>query len=238
MNLPTLNNLSLDPPSSSTQTGDSSLFFKNFKAPKLRNLEVVCLKPQDLTFLCTTSSLEELLLYDLQITDSAPDKAAASALIESIKDWSKLWTLSFYYSSSISSNFFEHLVQLLTPLSREGVRADFWESIPLLGLEIIRLERLNVFSASAVIDGQDLAALVGSRMACSKGCSSGQVTSIANGLLQASEAPASGEESAFGSPQPCSKITSLDIGIPVRADEATITWLEENVEGLEAVEWV
>lgn len=80
--------------------------------------------------------------------------------------------------------------------------------------------------------------MVGSRLACLKGCSSGQVTSIANGLLQASEAPASGEESAFGSSRPFSKITSLEISIPVRADEAVITWLKENVEDLRLDKWV
>ena len=52
-----------------------------------------------------------------------------------------------------------------------------------------------------MIDGQDLAAMVGSRMACSK-------------------------------------ITSLETSIPVRADEAVITWLKENVEDLRLDKWV
>lgn len=95
VNLPNFVHLYLDSSPRSTQTGDSSLFFKNLDAPRLEGLQVDRLKPRDLTFLCTTSSLEELLLSDLPVTDSASAKAAASALIESIKDWSKLSHLGF-----------------------------------------------------------------------------------------------------------------------------------------------
>jgi len=71
MNLPNLNYLFLNPPPKSTQTGDSSLFFKNLNTPRMRNLQVARVNPQDLSFFSITSSLEQLFLYDLQITDHA-----------------------------------------------------------------------------------------------------------------------------------------------------------------------
>ena len=121
MNLPNLTYLYLDPPPKSTQTSDSSLFFNSLNAPRLRSLELDHPKLQDLSFLSTTSSLEQLLLCDLHIPERVSAKAAASALVESIKDWSTLWALSLYASSSTHSIFYEQLVQLLTPFSREGV---------------------------------------------------------------------------------------------------------------------
>jgi len=93
MNLPNLSYLFLNPPPKTTQIGDSSLFFKNLNSPRLKMQLIDRINPQDLSFLSTTSSPEELILYDLPITDSASAKAAASALVESIKDWSKFWAL-------------------------------------------------------------------------------------------------------------------------------------------------
>ena len=151
MDLPNLSYLFLDPPPKSTQVGDSSLFFKNLNAPRLEILHVDSLKPQDLAFLSTTSSLEELYLYDLQIKDSASAKAAASALIDSTKDWSKLRWLVLVLPPSTPSIFYEQLVQLLIPLSTEGIRAGFRDRMPFPGLRLLRINPRGHLKTSTVI---------------------------------------------------------------------------------------
>jgi len=83
-----------------------------------------------------------------------------------------------------------------------------------------------------VIDGAALAALIGARKAASTGRSSRDVTAVASGLLDTLDNPASEGEPAFESSRWCSEITSLRSEVPVRADEATTSWLKENVEEL------
>ena len=100
---------------------------------------------------------------------------------------------------------------------------------------------LNVDSGleiSAAIEGKDLAALVGARKATSTGRSSEDVAAIASGLLDTLDATASEGEPALGFSHPSSAIGYLEFSIPVKADEATISWLKKNVKALEVKEWV
>lgn len=67
----------------------------------------------------------------------------------------------------------ESLVGCLTPLSRESVEAGYHESVPLSGLQHLRL--LNT-------DGRALASLVSARRAVSLGLSTLSIMSAANGM--------------------------------------------------------
>jgi len=95
MNLPNLDTLCLTAPPKSKITGGINLFFKNLKAPVLDSLQLRSISPKDLSSMKVDSTLKQLGLLDLQITDPARAKAAASTLIHSIQDWEELWNITF-----------------------------------------------------------------------------------------------------------------------------------------------
>jgi len=109
--------------------------------------------------------------------------------------------------------------------------------MPLPGLEDLAIEPRFSLNTSLVIEGTDLAALVGARKAASTGRSSRDVAAIASRLLDTLDATASEGEPAFGSARPCSTIRLLKSDISVKADEATVNWLKKNVRILEIDKW-
>lgn len=187
MNLPDLFQLNLHPTPKSTQKGDSSLFFKNLNAPKLKFLDD--LDPQVLTSLNPMPCLEQLSLYGFRITDDASAKAAVSTLIGSVEHWSRLKSWGFSLPSATASAFYEHLILLLTPLSKDAIWAGFREKMPLPGLRALKFG--GTPPLSAVVNGFDLSSFVGARKAVCLGRSSGDVMAIANGLLETLDAATS-----------------------------------------------
>lgn len=149
---------------------------------------------------------------------------------------SRVWCFSLIHSYPLPSAFYESLIQILTPLSREGIRAGYKKEIPLPGLTTLILKE-DYSSAVTEIDARDLVELMASRRACLKGRSCVDVSAIANGQPELLEAAPSGGEPAFGD-QSCSELIHLQSDVPVKADATTSNWLKRNFQGLHVEKWV
>jgi len=126
--------------------------------------------------------------------------------------------------------FWNHLILLLTPLSKESVRAGFEDSLLLPKLSSITLGDDDYPSNSTPIDALDLASNAASRKAINGLLSTSQVMLAATGGdLESCDSPASNGTTAF--PGSCVKTSNLTVNPPLQVDEKTLEWLENNVLG-------
>jgi len=236
MNLPNLVKLNLISPPKST-SGNSSIFCKQLMTPSLNLLQFLSLNPKDLSSMKVDSAPKQLGLLNLQITDPASAKSAASTLIHSIQDWEELWHISLILPKTTPSTFYEHLFQLLSPLSGPNIQAGWRDKMLLPNLRSLYLSATgSEEEPSLSVDGLVVASMVASRKACSKGFSLMEVVSAASGLLGFSDA-ASSSEPAFETHQSCTHIQSMVFELPVRANDLVRSWLKKE-KTVHVEEWV
>lgn len=202
-------------------------FFTRLCAPALTTLHIFQVDdPRDLSGL-QAASLIHFCVWKLVGVSSRPQEAATS-LISSMKEWTRLSQLEIELEHSIPANFWKHLISLLSILSKESIRAGNKDFL-FLRLESIRFASTDQDPISAV----DLSSMVASRIAVHSKLSYKNVLLSAQGDFEACRAdpPRAGsdEEVPFAD-LPTRKIRSLGVRNAIEGDAEALSWLPNAVD--------
>lgn len=231
-NLPHLEVLRLEQIPPSTEDANGSFFFKNFKAPNLRELYLEYVNPKDFPLLNSNSSPVFFEVENLLVET----EEAATELAISMKNWKHLKSLSLnFVNSTIPSSFWNQFVRMLCPLSREAVESGCKDEFLLP-----KLESLTLSSHPNEVDSPHsfllsaLAAMIAARLAVYRRLSYKHVLLSAQGDLDSSLSDPSGEEVPFSSLE-VSLLTSLIVETPYKAEEKAISWIKANVQSVQGL---
>lgn len=194
-------------------------FLKSLISTNLQSLYITEINPQELSFLPLESVPVKLFIGELISNSStASDLQKASSLVKAIRNWDRLKTLELEYNKPatfLSSTFWNSLLFLSSPFSRENIAANLQSSVALPNLSRLAIGSSFNPNYSAVIDGRALCSMLESRLRVSEKASAHSVMSAANGDLNSAEI--SGEAISLK----CCKLKWLSINVSISCDADT-----------------
>jgi hypothetical protein len=192
---------------------NSEAFFKNLITPNLKDLRVCDLKPLDLSHLSPESSPESFLVEELHdpVSNSNASREAIQ-LIQSMKSWTRLKSLTLRLQKSMVFSFWDTLISVLTPTERLNSQAGFGSSIPLP-----RLESLIFGRRDATVDDPRLNSVILSDMVFIRKVLNQFIMDEKRGTAKGSSRLLS-KLSGYRTVEHCSEIQYAQIWAPIQGD--------------------
>lgn len=207
---------------------NSEAFFKNLITPNLKDLRVCDLKPIDLSHLSPESSPESFLVEELHDTVSNSNAGQqAIQLIQSMKSWTRLKSLTLRLQKSMVFSFWDTLISVLTPTERLNSQAGFGSSIPLPRLESLVLGRRDATIDDPVIISVVLSEMMFIRKILNQ-IIMDEKRGVVNQFLKALP-----KIERYRSVEHCSEIQHAQIWVPIPMGRENYSQLKSELSGLE-----